>query len=604
MFTEYLDTHDLSKLLGGPGTFQPFPRRQDRASWDALSESKRTEIIEWGNEVLAGYPMITATQFVAYTRTGDRSVFEKAYFDRRKLLMGATFAECLCDDGTYLDAIMDGLWLICEESTWVVSAHNDSEHQQKHPSEKHPLPDVNRPYVDLFSAQTAATLAFVLYYMEDKLDGITPRIAQRVRQELDRRVLTPFEQHDDFWWMGMIRKDMNNWNPWILSNVMDTILLVEDHPRRRCHLTARAMRMLDSYLAVMPEDGGCDEGAGYFNVAGSSLLDCLEAIYAATDGKVDFYRDPHIRSIGTYPVKAHIAGPYYLNFADCDCKPTLNDMPLIRYGLRTENPELTALGVEMHKMNNGSVRVQDTPQMRRRLYSIFDQVPALEGVQPPAFMQMPNLQVFAWRKNGLYAAIKGGCNGESHNHNDIGTFVVYADGQPMVVDMGNKLYTAKTFGPDRYTLDNTRSMNHNLPLIGDVEQEEGAQYRAQVIHADENGAELELAGAYPLKANAKTIRRAFSLEDDGAKLHDCIELNEAQEVTWVFMLRQPPVCEPGKVTFGGLTLHHDPVLEQSVTEMPTTDVRLMKNFPGSLWRLALKAKADTSFDRHFVIARS
>ena len=58
------------------------------------------------------------------------------------------------------------------------------------------------------------------------------------------------------------------------------------------------------------------------------------------------------------------------------------------------------------------------------------------------------------------------------------------------------------------------------------------------------------------------------------------------------------------MTFGGMALHHAPELEQSVTEMPTTDVRLMKNFPGSLWRLALKAKADTSFDQHFVIARS
>ena len=604
MFTEYLDTHDLSAMLGKPGTYQPFPRRQDRERWNALSESKRKELIEWGDEALAGYPMITATQFVAYRRTGDRSVFEKAYFDRRKLLMGATFAECVRNDGTYLDAIMDGLWLICEESTWVVSAHNDSEHQQKHPSEKHPLPDVNRPYVDLFSAQTAATLAFVLYFMEDKLDGITPRIAQRVRQEIDRRVLTPFEQHDDFWWMGMIRKDMNNWNPWILSNVIDTILLVEEHSRRRCDLTARAMRMLDSYLAVMPEDGGCDEGAGYFNVAGSSLLDCLEAIFDATDGKVSFYHEPHIRSIGTYPVKAHIAGPYYLNFADCDCKPTLNDMPLIRYGLRTDNLELAALGTEIHKMNNGIVRVQDTPQMKRRLYGIFDQVPDLQGIQPPAFMQMPNLQVFAWRKNGLYAAIKGGCNSESHNHNDIGTFIVYADGEPMVVDMGNMLYTAKTFSSERYTLANTRSMNHNLPLIGDVEQEEGAQYRAQVIRADETGAEFELAGAYPNKAKAKTIRRAFALESDGAKLHDRIELHEAQEVTWVFMLRQKPECAPGKVTFGGMVLDHDPALEQSVTEMPTTDVRLMKNFPGSLWRLALKAKADTAFEQKFVMARS
>lgn len=604
MFTEYLDIHDLSKLLGGPGTYQPFPRRDNRAAWEGLKDCVKRELIGWGDEALAGYPMMTATQFVAYTRTGDRSVFEKAYFDRRKLLMGATFAECVLNDGTYLDAIMDGLWLICEESTWVVSAHNDSEHQQKHPSERHPLPDVNRPYVDLFAAQTAATLAFVLYFMEDKLDGITPRIAQRVRQELDRRVLTPFEQHDDFWWMGMIRKDMNNWNPWILSNMIDTILLAEENPRRRCNLTARSMRMLDSYLAVMPEDGGCDEGAGYFNVAGSSLLDCLEAIYDATDGKVDFYRDPHIRSIGTYPVKAHIAGPYYLNFADCDCKPTLNDMPLIRYGLRTENLELAALGAEIHKMNNGIIRVQDTPQMKRRLYGIFDHVPDLASVQPPAFMQMPNLQVFAWRKNGLYAAIKGGCNDESHNHNDIGTFIVYRDGEPCVVDMGNMLYTAKTFSSERYTLANTRSMNHNLPLIGDVEQEEGAQYRAQVIQADEIGAKLDLTGAYPAKAGASLIQRSFALEDDGAKLADHIELDEAREVTWVFMLRQPPACEPGKVTFGGMELHHDPALAQSVTEMPTTDVRLMKNFPGSLWRLALKAKEDTAFDQHFVITRS
>ena len=604
MFTEYLDIHDLSKLLGGPGTYQPFPRRDNRAAWEGLKDCVKRELIGWGDEALAGYPMMTATQFVAYTRTGDRSVFEKAYFDRRKLLMGATFAECVLNDGTYLDAIMDGLWLICEESTWVVSAHNDSEHQQKHPSERHPLPDVNRPYVDLFAAQTAATLAFVLYFMEDKLDGITPRIAQRVRQELDRRVLTPFEQHDDFWWMGMIRKDMNNWNPWILSNVIDTILLVEDHPRRRCNLTARALRMLDSYLAVMPEDGGCDEGAGYFNVAGSSLLDCLEAIYDATGGKVSFYHEEHIRNIGTYPLKAYISGPYYLNFADCDVKPTLDGMPIIRYGQRTENEALAALGVAIRQLKGTRIRVEDTPQMNRLLYGIFDPIPKMDPPKMPAYMEMPNLQVFAWRKNGLYVAIKGGNNGESHNHNDIGTFVVYADGQPLVVDMGNKLYTAKTFGPDRYTLDNTRSMNHNIPLIGDIEQAAGREHCAHHVVADENGVKMDIAGAYPQDAGIKSVWRAFALRDDKVQLHDQIELEKAQEVTWVFMLRKPPKLMTGKVEFGPLTLEHDEALEQSVTEMPVTDIRLKKNFPGSLWRLALKAKAGTSFDQHFVIVRS
>ena len=498
MFTEYLDQHDLSLLLGKPGSYQPFPRRQERARWEGLSESVRRELIEWGDEALAGYPALTASQFLAYSRTGDRQVFEKPYFARRKLLIGATFAECVLDDETHLDAVIDGLWAICEESTWVVSAHNDAKHLMTRPVQERPLPDTDNPYIDLFAAQTAATLAWVLYFMEDKLNRVTPCIARRVRNEIERRMIHPFCTHDDFWWMGMIRKDMNNWTPWILSNILDTVLLLERDDVRRCQMTARAMRMLDSYLAVMPLDGGCDEGAGYFNVAGASLLDCLEAIYAATDGKVSFYDEEHIKNIGTYPLRAYVSGPYYLNFADCDVKPTLDGMPIIRYGQRTGNPALTALGVSIRRLKGERIRVEDTPQMNRLLYGIFDPIPDLPEPEMPDFMQLPNLQVFAWRKGGLYAAIKGGHNGESHNPNDVGTFVLYADGQPMVVDMGNKLYTAKTFGPDRYTLDNTRSMNHNVPLIGGVEQTEGRLFCAREVSADErsdNGYRGSVSGA-------------------------------------------------------------------------------------------------------------
>lgn len=204
MFTEYLDTHDLSKLLGKPGTYEPFPRRQNRAAWENLSESVRRELIEWGDEALAGYPMLTASQFLAYCRTGDRQVFEKPYFARRKLLIGATFAECVLDDETHLDAVIDGLWAICEESTWVVSAHNDAKHLMTPPMHERPLPDVNNPYIDLFAAQTSATLAWVLYFMEDKLDAVTPRIARRVRNEIERRIIQPFRTHDAYWIEGSV----------------------------------------------------------------------------------------------------------------------------------------------------------------------------------------------------------------------------------------------------------------------------------------------------------------------------------------------------------------------------------------------------------------
>ena len=440
--------------------------------------------------------------------------------------------------------------------------------------------------------------------MEDRLDAVTPRIARRVRRELETRILRPFEIHDDFWWMGMIRRDMNNWTPWILSNVLYTVLLIERDGVRRCELTARAMRMLDSYVAVMPEDGGCDEGAGYFNVAGASLLDCLEAIHEATDGRVSFYDEPHIREIGAYPLKAHVSGPYYLNFADCDVKPMLDAMPIVRYGLRTQNPALTALGVSIRQMKGAHVRVEDTPQMNRVLYSIFDSVPEVDAPEEPPFMAMPDLQVYAWRFGGLYAAIKGGCNAESHNHNDVGTFVVYVDGEPAIVDMGNKVYTAKTFSPERYTIDNTRSRNHNVPLIGEIEQHEGREYAARGVSGSALGVSMDIAGAYPAQAKVKRLVRSLVPGSACVQLQDEIELEEAQSVTWVFMLRQRPELAPGAVRFGPLLLRHDQALSQKVQEMPVTDARLARNFPGSLWRLTLSTMPVTAIRKEFTIERA
>lgn len=43
-------------------------------------------------------------------------------------------------------------------------------------------------------------------------------------------------------------------------------------------------------------------------------------------------------------------------------------------------------------------------------------------------------------------------NLERHNHNDIGQFIVYADGKPVIIDVGVETYTAKTFSERRYEI--------------------------------------------------------------------------------------------------------------------------------------------------------
>jgi hypothetical protein len=403
--------------------------------------------------------------------------------------------------------------------------------------------------------------------------------------------------------MGMIRSDVNNWTPWILSNVIATLLLMEQDDVRLSEGIGRAMRMLDSYLAVMPKDGGCDEGAGYWNMAGGSLLDCLEHIEHLTGGRTVFYDDPHIRAIGAFPLNAHIAGPYYWNFADCDAKPMLDGERVYRYGVKTEHAGLADLGAEITARTEG-VLPKDTPETYRVLCKLFFPVPGPQGEHRKAdTVILPGLQVWACQKNGLYAAVKGGHNGENHNHNDVGSFLLYMDGGPEIVDAGNMVYTAKTFGPERYTLWNTRSMNHNVPMVAGFEQQPGKTHAARDVHLKGSSISLDMAAAYPREAGVLSLVRRASYQGNDFVLSDAVKLQSAAPVTWVFMLRHRPEISAGRLQTEKMVMRFDESLSASCEEIPITDLRMARNFPGSLWRVTLTSPGFLEQCRTFEISR-
>ena len=53
---------------------------------------------------------------------------------------------------------------------------------------------------------------------------------------------------------------------------------------------------------------------------------------------------------------------------------------------------------------------------------------------------------------GLFLAAKGGHNGESHNHNDVGNYIIYVNGDAAICDAGVETYSRKTFSEERYTI--------------------------------------------------------------------------------------------------------------------------------------------------------
>lgn len=599
MLMEYLSTHPLRTLLEKE-PIRLFPPISDRAAWEGLS-GKKKESIRRAAEKYAGmeYPMLKASQFLAFARSNSRIAWEDPYFTRRRKLIAAVTDVCLRNAAEDLDDVVDGVWMICEETSWVLSAHNvdgDAFEGMK-------LPDIDNPVIDLFAAQTAMILALIRHLLGEELDAVSPLIRRRMEREMELRILQPFERRDDFWWMGVVRKDLNNWTPWVVSNVMLTAVLLVREPERLARILTRGCRMLDRYLDIMPEDGGCDEGAAYWGMAGGALLDCLDLLERATGGRMAFWKEEKIRNILLYPARVWITGRWFVNYADCDAAPDMYGERLRFAGHKIGSPEMIALGCRYP--DDADHLLEDTPQMWRLMNALFSPEEAPEADwAPPADRTLESLQMRILRRGEAILVCKGGGNGDNHNHNDVGSFMLYDRGEPVILDAGNMTYTRKTFSRERYTLWNTRSMYHNVPLIGDAEQAAGAEYAARDTRFLPDGLQCDIAGAYPAEAGAESALRSFRMSGTGeVTLRDEIRLRRAAAVTWVFLLRNRPQAEDGAVITGGWRIEPSEKLQIGTEEIPVTDRRMARNYSGSLWRVTFRAEEKAVHGVSFAMRR-
>jgi hypothetical protein len=109
----------------------------------------------------------------------------------------------------------------------------------------------------------------------------------------------------------------------------------------------------------------------------------------------------------------------------------------------------------------------------------------------------------------------GGHNGQSHNHNDVGNFVVFADGHPVLIDVGRPTYTRQTFSRDRYKIWSMQSAYHNVPTVNGVMQSPGRQYAARDVKHEANAEcaqlTMDLAPGYPAQAQVESWQRTVRL---------------------------------------------------------------------------------------------
>lgn len=578
----------LAGALKPPKEWTPYPRAADRESWAGLPSALRRDAVDQGEKALPGeWASLRATQFLEFRREGNRSRFEASRNIRRDRLSELVIAECVEGKGRFVDEIANGVWLTCEETWWGLPAHLGAQKRGTG------LPDVTEQTIDLFAAETGAQLAWIEHLLGPELEKVSPMLRERIAIEIERRILQPFEARDDFGWMGFHSKSaVNNWNPWINSNCLACALIMEKRVDRRATLTAKILRSLDRFLDGYHQDGGCDEGPGYWGRAGASLFDNLELLDSATAGEVSFWQMPLVKEIGRYIYRVHINDDWFVNFADASAKPGVPADLVCRYGERIADERLRAFGAWAGRRPKGHARGDS---LGRRLPALFH-ANAMERVVPrQPFVReawLPGIQVMTARSHegspgGMYVAAQGGHNAESHNHNDVGNFVVFSNGQPLLIDVGVETYSVKTFGPHRYDIWTMQSGHHNCPTVNGAMQAPGREFEARQVECSTNatGVEMrmEIGGAYPAEARIESWKRVVRLDraSNEVVVRDTARLARPGELTLNLMTTSEKNIQ---------RLHWEgPGIECKVDEVKVEDPRLQNVWGNRVYRVRLVA---------------
>lgn len=550
------------------------------------------------------WPSLLATKYLEYKTDGNRTRYEDDINKRRSVLSQLVIGELVEREGRFIPQIANGLWLMLEESTWVSPAHIGVQKSGIG------LPDPMDEYIDLGAGRVAADLATVYLLLGDELNRISPMISKKIKVVLQNRIINPYLTRDDFWWMALQPNTMvNNWNIWINTNVLKVALLVEENPAKLGMILQKLTRSADQFIDSYAEDGACEEGPSYWMHAGGELGQMLLWLEDVSDGEVTFKEDRKLFNIGNYILNSHIYGNRYINFADAEAMQIPNPAKIWTYGALFNDDNLKAYASYLTTLKSPMMSlgtVQDF-LMHALIYPVLSN--HRKDFIAPQFHFYESLGQATMRslneKGNLFLATIGSNNGVSHNHNDVGSYILYLDSIPVLIDAGVGTYTKETFSRNRYRLWNMQSQWHNLPIINGIQQKDGKSYRAEDVQYVSNGKtahySVDIAKAYPKEAAVRSWVRGFKMNprNNTIDVNDKYQLEEfkkTQSISFISKIKPQLVkdgfllqLDNGKKVV--INFEREKTVTFSLETKEIEDPRLVKVWGGMLYKMNVLIKS-------------
>lgn len=513
---------EIEPMLGA--RFCVLPSISDREFWEKTSkEPSFKNVIRGAEKALeTPVPVVPDELYLEFTQNGNRTDYQDAYGRRNRPLGLLVFAECFENQGRFIPRIEEQLRAYFNDRSWVLPAHDRN------------LDNFNGSYtVDLVSSATAWMLATIDSVLGDKL---SPEIRKELDEQLEVRCFKPFRSHiltgkPSLWWV----RGINNWNAVCLAGVTGAALTHLSSKADRAWFAAAAEKFILNSNIGYTDDGYCTEGVGYWCYGFGNHFRLSEILRRATDGKIQVLNDPKLRKVALYGFSIEILPGFSPSFADCGltAAPEHRLLAVLNryydfqrndydYTFAQKSVSLNDFGIFSN--NLPEIPAENPSRAIKRDFRTWFPSAQIMVLRPIDWMKTTeNLsdskatRLAEEALDGFAAAMKGGNNGEQHNHNDVGSYVLLYRATLPALDLGGEVYTRRTFSKDRYESDVLNSWGHNVPVVAGTLQKTGADACATVQKADfsktQDVFKIEFSAAYSVK-ECESLTREFVYSRD------------------------------------------------------------------------------------------
>jgi len=479
---------------------------------------------------LTNIPQTTYTLYREFEHTGEREGYQRPYYLKRSMLTRAVF-EMIMGNDALRDIVHDLLWSICEETTWVLPAHEEQgpdywdlkPSPRRHPWGAHTMLTREPDSIDLFAAETGASLAETIYLIGNRL---APEVVQRVRQEVTRRIFKPYLAYGrKHWWY----KGALNWNGVCNGSIGLAFMRLEHDPQTLAEAIAQVLEGFEAYIATGFEaDGGSIEGIGYWNYGLMYYVTLAELLRERTNGQLDLLAAPRMKDIARYPLVTALSPGTYVNFGDATEELALAPGIVQRLAERTGVDDLRGLLLPPHRLEGRGISTAKLAiTMRDAAWWDGQQRPFPAAAQQDWYLPDCAVIKFVGRTASgkpIALAAKAGHTDGHHSHTDIGHFIVHIDGESLLCDPGRGKYTRDYFRQPRYENIFCNSIGHSVPRIGSKLQSPGPEfggrrrYHGEIVEHGEKFVVIDLHQAYELPALTLARRTLRLMPDTGETL--------------------------------------------------------------------------------------